>query len=477
MGNNTFKKLLSDTFIYGLSGIISSFVSIFLIPLYTKVFEPADYGIISIMTATSAFLNILLIFSMDNSAAVWFFDKPSTDERKVTFNTWVIFLAGCGFVLMLLLIIFSAPLSSLIFDRSSYSLLFALVGLNLLFVGFQKVVNIWCRMLQKPVQAMLYSLIVLSTTVSLNILFVLHLNFGVKGVFYSQLAASIMGFVAMLVLLRSWISPRCFSSTQLREMLRFSLPLVPATVLYWLMNMASIFFLKLLLKNNTEIGLFQVGSNVANVLSLCTWAFFQAWTPFALSVSSQKDAQKIYSKIFELYCLGGFTCALLLLFFAKDILIIFTHHNYLGAWKVIGLLAINVIVLGLPNIMVIANNIVKKNRPYAFAMSVGAICTVGFFFIFIPFFGKEGAAASMIVGNLVMCIVLGCTAQILYFIPYNFKRIALYVISFSTFIFLLLQLQINFLEKLAITFLLFLISSVYFLVRLKKFNWRLSSNG
>ena len=80
MGNNTFKKLLSDTFIYGLSGIISSFVSIFLIPLYTKVFEPADYGIISIMTATSAFLNILLIFSMDNSAAVLFFDKPSNDE-------------------------------------------------------------------------------------------------------------------------------------------------------------------------------------------------------------------------------------------------------------------------------------------------------------------------------------------------------------------------------------------------------------
>ncbi|MBK6991974.1 MAG: hypothetical protein IPH34_09135 [Chitinophagaceae bacterium] len=76
------KGLLSDSVIYGLSGIISSFISIFLIPLYTNVFEPSDYGIISILTTTSVVLNILLIFSLDNSAAVWFWDKPDILERK-----------------------------------------------------------------------------------------------------------------------------------------------------------------------------------------------------------------------------------------------------------------------------------------------------------------------------------------------------------------------------------------------------------
>ena len=41
------KKLLGDSFIYGLSGIITSFIGVFLIPLYTTVFDPEDYGIIN----------------------------------------------------------------------------------------------------------------------------------------------------------------------------------------------------------------------------------------------------------------------------------------------------------------------------------------------------------------------------------------------------------------------------------------------
>lgn len=428
------KQLFNDSIIYGLSGVISTFISIFLIPLYTHVFEPADYGVISIMTTTSAFLTILLIFSLDNSAAVWFWDKTDKEDRKKTFNSWIGFLAIAGAVIALLLAVLSRPLSLLFFGTADYTILFLLLALNLLFAGFQKVVNIWCRMLQLPVRAMLFSVALLLVTVGLNVYFILYLRIGVSGVFYSQFIASLAGVLLMVLMFRQWIQLSSFSKQRVKEMIRFSAPLVPATILYWLMNTASVYFLKAYVKDNAEIGLYQVGASVANILSLITWAFFQAWTPFALSVSKQENARRIYSFIFELYCVVGFFVALSLMLTSTDILIIFTNSGYLGAATVLGLLAINVILVGMPSILAIANALVKKNSPYAVAITIGSVVTVSLFMLLIPRFGKEGAALSRIIGNLIVPIYLGYKAQRLFYIPYNFLRIIL-VIAFQFAVF------------------------------------------
>lgn len=426
---NDLKKLLGDSVIYGLSGVISSLISIFLIPLYTRVFQPADYGVISLLTTTSVLLNIFLIFSLDNSASVLFWDKEDEKERKITFNSWFWFLMFVGLVASLIILASSKLLSLLFFSSDQYTLLFVLLGCNLLFVGFQKVVNIWCRMLQQPVKAMLFSLTILLVTVGFNVLFILVWKVGVRGVFFSQLIASIVGFLIMVVTFQRWISLKFFSSERLREMIKLSASLVPATILYWLMNTASVYFLKMYGEDNAEIGLYQVGASVANVLSLATWAFFQAWSPFALSISKQPNAKDIYRFVFELYCVGGFFIAFSLMLMSRDILNIFTHPDYLGASTVLGLLAINVILIGTPNILAIANNLSKQNTPYAIAIGLGSAITVILFLFLIPKYGKEGAAVSMIAGNLTVPFYMGFKAQKLYYIPYNFVRLSIAVVA------------------------------------------------
>ena len=327
-----------------------------------------------------------------------------------------------------MLALLSKPLSILFFGKTDYSVLFVIVAANLLFVGFQKVVNIWCRMLRKPVKAMLFSVFILLITVGFNVLFILILKIGVVGVFYSQVIASFLGVLLMLFMFRKWFHPSSFSFSRLKEMLKFSLPLVPATLLYWVMNMASVYFLIAYVNDNAEVGLYQLGGNVANVLSLVTWAFFQAWSAFALSVSKQENAKRIYSFVFELYCVVGFFVAFSLMLGSKDILIIFTHTKYLGAATVIGLLALNVVLMGLPNILAIANSLTKKNESFAVAIALGSIVAVTLFIILIPKYGKEGAALAMIGGNLVVPLYLGYRTQKLYFIPYNFSRIIVVVL-------------------------------------------------
>ena len=435
------RKLFGDSLIYGIAGVVSSLLSIFLVPFYTRIFVPADYGIIAIVTTTFTLLNILVVFGMDNSVCVWYWDKPTLRSRHAIFNTFIGFIGITGVTAALIILIFSRLLSNLFFGSYLYSTLFILLAFNLLFSGFQKVVNIWCRMRQRPAIAMSYSLVLVIVNLSLNIILVLYMKVGVSGVFYSQAATSITGFIMLIILFRRWINLKVFDKHLLKKMVKFSAPLVPAGLMYWLMTVASAYFIKFYIKDNVQVGLYQVGASIAGIISLITYSFFQAWGPLSLQISLQKDAKKIYSRVFEMYCILGFFFAFALLPMASNILQIFTNYKYLDAAMTVGLLGINVVLAGVPNFIAIANNLAKKNASYAIAISIGAIITVALFIILIPSFGKEGAAIAMICGNLSASVYLGYKVHYIYPIPYNYLTIII-IVGIELFFFIVIRLYI-----------------------------------
>jgi O-antigen/teichoic acid export membrane protein len=417
------KQILGESAIYGLSGVITSFIGMFLMPIYTSVFEPRDYGIIALMGTTSTLISMFIIFGMDNAVSLWYWDKPDDKERRKTISCWYFFLTALSLLAGAFFIFFPGFFSNLILNSSSYSKLIFIFGFNLLFSGYQKIANIWFRIRRKPILAVSYSLFISLLTIGLNILFVLQLKMGLEGIYYSQLIASFAGFILTTIVLFKWISLLNVDWTMLKEMLRFSLPLIPAAIVFWLMSSASAYFINLYVADKAEVGLYQVGATIASVLGLGTWAFLQAWPPFALSIHKEINAPRVYSLVFEIYCVLGFFAAFCMFLFSKEILYIFTNANYSAANHIIGLLSINAILLGIPGILSIANNIKKKNSPYAVAVMIGSLFTITFFVLLIPRIGKEGAAVSMIIGNSIIAVYLGYKAQQLFFIPYHFKRI------------------------------------------------------
>ena len=418
------KGLFSDSVIYGISGIISSFIGIFLIPIYTRIFEPKDYGVIGLLGTTFAIVYMLVVFNMDNTMTVWYWRKNEDGEIKRTLNTWLVFLAGTSFIAGIQFILFAGFWSKLILQSGEYAILLKLFGANICLTAFQKVVNIWYRMKRKPVHAVSYSLVIVLLTIGLNILLIVKWRWGLKGSYTAQVIASLFGFIACILILRNWINLKYFSWERLKEMLIFSTPLLPASLLFWVMNSTSTYFLNFY-SSKTEVGLFQIGSAVAGVLNLLIWAFMQAWSPFAMSISKNEDAPQVYSLVLELYCIIGFLAVFILALFAEDILRIFTNEKYLGSKNVISILALNVLLLGIPQILSIANAIAGSSFSYAKAIVVGAFISVILYNILIPIWGKEGAALSILAGNLVVPFYHAKMVQKLYPIPYNFKRILL----------------------------------------------------
>ena len=421
------KKILGDSFIYGLSGIITSFIGVFLIPLYTKVFLPVDYGIIALMGSLQSIVTIFIIFGMDNSFAVWYWDKPTDEGRSTAASNWFFFSLTLGFTVAVLLASGSYFIASFVLgDRHLYPIVI-LFAINIFLASTQKLLNLWFRVRRQPFHAVGFNLFISLLTVALNIWFVLVNKIGIPGIYYSACITSFIALVITIFILRKNISVNFFDFAELRRMIKFSLPLVPTGLIFWVMGAASPYFINFLMHNKTEIGLYQIGSNVASILGLGTFAFFQAFTAYALSISKEENAKNIYAKILEYYVYIGIGCALLLGLLAKFILHLFTNEKYLSAYIVIGILAFNVIISGAIQVISVANLLAKDNRPIARSAVFSVMITIAGYFTLIPLLGKEGAAMAVAAGNLASTIYITVRAQRLYFVPYNFIRI----VSFS----------------------------------------------
>ncbi len=422
------KELVGGSFIYGLSGMISSVIALFLVPIYTRVFTPSDYGVLNLVNVTYFLLTIFVIFGLDNSAELWYWEKTEEVERKKTFASWAYFLLSFSIAAAGVIWLFSKQISTLLFADARYYHLLNLMSVALVFTSLQRITNTWFRVRKKPFWAMSYALVASLTTIGLSILLVVKLDFGLSGVFWAQIGSSLVCFILSILLMYRWLLPRNFDFSRLREMLKFAVPLVPAAVSFWLMNSAGSYFIQHY-TTSREVGLYQLGISLASVTGLATGAFLQVWTPFAFSISKEEHHRQTYADVFLLYvCWSGFA-VLGVFLFAPEVLMILAPASFGGAAFVAGLISLNIIILGLPQIVAMGCALVKTNMPYSQAVIAGSIISVVLFTIIIPVAGKEGAVLATIVGNVFVFLYVYYKAQKLYFIPYNLPKAALILIG------------------------------------------------
>jgi len=421
------KELLGGSLIYGLSGMISSAIMLFLVPIYTRVFTPADYGVLNLINITYFLLTIFVIFGLDNSAALWYWDKTDEPERKKTFASWAYFSVFFSSLVAVLVLLFSEQLSVLLLKDGQYSSLLNLMAIALVFASLQKVTNMWFRVRKKPAWAMIYALIVSLTTIGLSILLVVKLDFGLRGVYWAQLGAAVVCFIISIILMNNWFLPQHFDWQRLREMLRFAVPLVPAALSFWLMNSAGSYFIQYYV-DKTEVGLYQLGNTLASAVILATGAFMQAWSPFAFSIAKEENHRQTYADVFLLYTYWSSLALLGMFLFAPEVLMILAPPTFSGASSITGLLSLNIIILSLPQIIGIGCALAKTNMPHSTATIIGSIISVVLFMIMIPSAGKEGAVLATIVGNIFIFLYIYYRAQKLYFVPYNLPKAALAII-------------------------------------------------
>jgi len=412
------KRLASESAVYGLAPIAQRLIAVFLTPIYTRIFLPADYGAMSLIDGVFQLLAVVVVLALDSAAFRWFYDSTDDEDRKKTIASWLWTHFSLATLVVVGASLFPARTLVDLTGRTDAGRLFLLAAAALPFFAFEIVLTNYFRIRRKPWHTMAYSLAGMVLNIGLTLLLVVWLRVGLTGIYISGLLTRLSMAAIAVAILRGWANPARFRVSRLREMLRYSLPMVPAGLFAWVVVAADRSALAHY-QSPIEVGLYSIGVSVGAVLSLFTVAFQSAWSAFAFSISAKPEAPSVYAATMELYLLGTCLIALGLSLFAPEALRILATPPFYAAENVVALIAVGYVMVGLLQITGLGAMLAKNTHPLLHAFALSAIINIVLVFALVPKFGRVGAAVATLTSQAVLPIYLLHRSQRLWRIPYR----------------------------------------------------------
>lgn len=431
------KTLGKETLIYGTSTIVARLLNFFLVPLYTYFLAPQDYGIIAAVFAFMALTNILYQYGMDQA----YLRFAKENETKELFATPLIAVFTSGVFISLTLWFLSAPLASLLGIGAKYNYLIklacfvmALDALNI--VPFAKL-----RFDHKPWHFMLIRTASIIVNVIGNILVLAYFKSGVKGIFIAGIFASLTSLVLLLPMIIKNFVLR-FDKALFKEMFFFAWPFIPAGMASILVNVIDKPIL-IHLAGLKAVGIYQANFKIGVFMMLVVSMFDQAWRPFFIQYSSEKNAKELFAQIFT-YFTAITTWIFLGLTFLMPVIIktpVFNHHLIAPAYweglKIIPLVLGGYLFYGFYINFMVAPVLTKRTRVLMWITLLGAASSILTNFTLVPLVGIIGAGWAIFVSYFVMAASLFWFLQKNYPINYEYKKLGF--MGFTVIIFLMLN--------------------------------------
>lgn len=415
-------KVFGETVIYGVTGVASTLASVFLVPFYTRVLTPADYGISALLG--TLFSIIVVVANLGMATAIFrFYFRAKKESKGDLAGTAFISQTIFPFVVAAITFVLSDFISRTLFGSEGSSFLIKLSAAGLFFNAGVMVPLAILRAEGKPANYVSVNVIKLVSTIGLSILLVVVLRWGLLGVFWANLGGAALGYLAGLIYALSRIK-FVFSTYWITEMLRFGLPLVPAGLAMWVLNSSDRYFLNHF-ATTADVGIYNVGYRVGSLVTLVTGALQLAAPRFIFSIYHEKpgDAKYYFKKINTYFYLINFTFALLISVFAKEAIQILTGPDFHSAHIVVPLVAFSYVAYGLYQNFGTGVSVVNKTYLSALAVLIGGVVNLNLNYLFISRFGMMGAALATFLSFCLLAFVELYFSQRVYRIYFEFGRL------------------------------------------------------
>lgn len=437
---NPLRRLLSDAVIYSVTPMLSALVGLILIPIYTRSLSPSEYGALAQVNTTTALATTFVVFGLDNSSAIWFWEHPEAHERSRTFSTWLAFTLSTSALVGFVAILARKWLAQMLLHDSGLHAVWLLFAANILMLNVVRIGVMWFRMERTPWPAVSLSGFTALATGVCGVYFVVGLRLGVAGVIASQAAGSWLGAIATGFRLRRVFSLRAVDLSRLTPMLRLSAPLVLMTNLNWVMGSSVTYFVNFLCSSR-DAGLYQVASSLVGVLGLLMFAFSQAWSPFALAIRDAATAKRVYGITVEATLVLGLLFAFSAAVFAQPALLLIADPRYVAARWVFVVLAFNAVIIYVPSVLAVTFAREKVTMPLAKASALGTVVCVILLPILARHLGKEGAALAVLFSSVTVLLVAFRASQSVFPIHIDLRRVGAAIVIVCVWFALFMSLR------------------------------------
>ena len=438
--NTSSKKVLLNSIIYSVSGIITKCFSFFLMPLYTVYLTTEDYGITSLAASFASVMCYLVSFSLFSAIKRFYVDlKEQPEKLKRFYGSVVTFVFLSGLVFGAIFTIGRAYVSKYLFSGIDYYPVIFVCLISLVFHCEQMIFDNIMKSQQKAFKSSISSMGFFFLTVLFNILFVVVLKQGALGSILAGTLAYIIYTVYFVVeMLATKKIVFCLDWKLLKSALNYSLPIMPHN----LSTHIAVFVSKILIGGTTSlanVGIYAVASQFATIADTIQYYVSSAYGPWLYEKlhlkegsykQSIRDTSKLLSGIIGVLMIG-------IALFAHDYIVLFIDKSYIGAWKYVPLIVTVYVIKIIYYFYVEVLFYYKKASRLLFVATLSSsILNVLFSAFLIPLFGVCGSIYADILAMLIRVSIVVAISMKFENIGLHVKDFIINAVSIIAFIFI-----------------------------------------
>lgn len=333
---NRNKKLLKNTIIYFIGNVSTRLLSFLLLPLYTVYLTPEDYGKVDLLFTYTSIIIPIITLQITFAGFRYLYDTTDIkDQKSIISNTLIVNFFGLSTFILVYIFLWR----KFQFEYGLFIILYLL--LNTISSTLQQLI----RGLRKNE---LYAIVgVISTIVQLlcNIIFILGLGLRSAALILSPTIAFFVSvlFIIITVKIHKYFDFKLVNKEVINQLLRYSLPLVPDAVCWWLLLGFGRMFLSYS-HGIDAVGIYAVANKFPSILTMFYSIFNLAWQENSFSEYNKNDRDFYYS--YMLNKLIKFIMPLIIIAIpvTKIISEIFIGKKFEGAYLYIPLLYIGVLI-------------------------------------------------------------------------------------------------------------------------------------
>lgn len=393
---NKYSALAKNTVIFAIGTFSSKILSFIMVFFYSRAMQTAEFGMLDILINSAALMLPLAMLGITN--AIIRFGLDDENKKSDVFTSGLI-AVGIGFGVLLVV----SPAIMLIDDLKNYVvLLYAYVLMSAL----RHICSFFVRANNQPKLFAIDGVFSTFMTCLLTLIFLIPLKMGIVGYMLAIILADLSSVIFLSINGRLWsfVNFKGLNKRLTGTMIKFSLPLMPTSLLWWVVNVSDRYFVKYMLGDSAN-GLYAAAYKVPTILTLVATIFLDAWQISAVTEHKSEERNSFYSNIFKTFQGGVFVVGSLLIITAKLVTKILLAESYYDSWQYIPVLIFATVFISFVTFLGNIYLAEKKNVATLLTTLVGAVLNLILNYFLIKQMGAQGAAVATLISYVAVFII------------------------------------------------------------------------
>ena len=391
------KQLAKNTIIIFFGKACTQLISFFLLPLYTAYLQTSEYGVVDLIQTYVTLLVPIITLELEMSIFRWLIDsrgKKDDTEKLISNDFYILIISLVLFSIIYLIVslFINIPFKYVIL----LDIIVCVLSGNLLQVA---------RGLGKIMDFSISCILTGLTTIISNIILIVFCHMQAEGMIISMALANGVCSLYLFFKLKIYnkIKFNKVDHKLIKEMYKYSIPLVPNGISWWVVNVSDRSIISIVLGASAN-GLYAISNKFPTVISSLTGIFNLSWSESASLQINSYDRDEFFSditntviRLFSTLGVGMLAC----MPFVFPILI---NSKYRDAYLYIPPLVIGTVfnvAICLYSQIYLAK---KMSKQVASTTITGAIINILINIVFIKYIGLFAAAISTMISYMVMAI-------------------------------------------------------------------------